>query len=233
MNFFALFALVLSQQLATAAAAKPRPDPEITIPVPEGTQAILAQFPLGSPLVKMAINSTFTIISLKPISKGTILTLNIGNLWQLPTYHGIHAFDPHIITAILTGFVNAASGNNQDIYNAAERFLGSQNMFLNSTITGVDRSGSCFHRKLLVSIPTALDSLASASIDLDAHERAVFSHFTGFTYGVAVVEAPHLDGNTTYNNIGTHTPDNLLSLPSAFAITPIEPHVGKGGKFST
>ncbi|KAJ7606005.1 hypothetical protein FB45DRAFT_1068936 [Roridomyces roridus] len=179
---------------------------------------------------------------------------NIGNLWQLPTYHGIHALDPHIITAILTGFVNAASGNNQDIYNAAERFLGSQNVFLNSTITAVDRSGSCFHlpepaavcvlsragstttltkaRKLLVSIPTTLASLASASIDLDTHERAVFSHFTGFTYGVAVVEAPHLDGNTSYNNIGTHTPDNLLSLPGAFAITPIEPHVGKGGKFS-
>ncbi|KAJ7612754.1 hypothetical protein FB45DRAFT_874956 [Roridomyces roridus] len=128
MNFFALFALVLSQQLATAAAAKPRPDPEITIPVPEGTQAILAQFPLGSPpLVKMAINSTFTTISLKPISKGTILTLN--TTIPIPVHttsidivlHNDNPGDPEVIIDIepekIDVTINGVDGNTEvDIF---------------------------------------------------------------------------------------------------------------------
>ncbi|KAJ7342897.1 hypothetical protein DFH08DRAFT_1011385 [Mycena albidolilacea] len=69
---------------------------------------------------------------------------NIGNLWELPTYHGIHTADPKLVDVFLKGFINAASGNNQDIYNAAAAYLGPQNVFLNSTILDVDRSGACF-----------------------------------------------------------------------------------------
>ncbi|KAJ7511222.1 hypothetical protein B0H11DRAFT_1845062, partial [Mycena galericulata] len=173
---------------------------------------------------------------------------NIGNLWQLPTYHGIHAFDPKVIQFLLQGFINAASGDNQDIYTAAAAYLGSENVFLNSTILGVDRSGACFGeavaavcvlstapassgtgntttltkaRKLLVAIPPSLSSLASAKLDLDAHERSLFATFYGFTYGVTVFSAPRLNNSETYNNIGTQTPDNLLSLPGAFGFSPL------------
>ncbi|KAJ7110656.1 hypothetical protein C8R44DRAFT_800412, partial [Mycena epipterygia] len=176
---------------------------------------------------------------------------NIGNLWQLPTYRAIHAFDPKLIEALDKGFINAASGNNQDIYSAAAAYLGVQNVFLSSTVLDVDRSGRCFGlaeerkgdasgvcvlftssalsgnettlikaRKLLVAIPPSLASLASAHMDLDAHERAVFSKLHGITYGVTVFAHPGLN-TSVYTNIGTHTPDNLLSLPGAFMYAPL------------
>ncbi|KAJ7121518.1 hypothetical protein C8R44DRAFT_622444 [Mycena epipterygia] len=181
---------------------------------------------------------------------------NIGNLWQLPTYQGIHALDPKLIEFILKGFINAASGDNQDIYTAAATYLGAQNVFLNSTVLDVDRSGGCFGlaeekeggvcvlstspsssgnkttlvkaRKLLVAIPPSLASLASAHMDLDAHERAIFSKLHGFTYGVTVFAHPGLNTSIEYINIGTHTPDNLLSLPGAFAYSPL----GSTGHFA-
>ncbi|KAJ7608152.1 hypothetical protein FB45DRAFT_941543 [Roridomyces roridus] len=168
---------------------------------------------------------------------------NIGNLWTLPTYQAIHAFENKIVAALSQGFVNPLSGDNQDIYNAAARYLGAENVFLNSTITGVDRSGACFGfhppspvcvlsttgsnttlvqaRKLLVAIPNTLDSLHAASLDLDAQEHSVFSQFTAFTYGVTVVNAPHLPSNTSYTNVGTNTPFHLLTLPGAFSFQPL------------
>ncbi|KAJ7511228.1 hypothetical protein B0H11DRAFT_1845068 [Mycena galericulata] len=174
---------------------------------------------------------------------------NIGNLWQLPTYHAIHAFDAKLIQFLLQGFINAASGDNQDIYTAAAAYLRSENVFLNSTILGVDRSGACFGeeaaaavcvlstspvssgtgntttltkaRKLLVAIPPSLPSLASAQLDLDAHERSLFATFYGFTYGVTVFSAPGLNNSVDYHNVGTETPDNLLSLPGAFDFSPL------------
>ncbi|KAJ7606002.1 hypothetical protein FB45DRAFT_1140555, partial [Roridomyces roridus] len=164
---------------------------------------------------------------------------NIGNLWQLPTYHGIHAFAPQYIEGPMT----AASGNNQDIYNAAAHILRPENVFLNANATKVDRSGACFGapspspvcvlvlsmatgaqtlikaRKLLIAIPPTLDSLALASIDLDAHERTVFSHFEAFTYWALVIDAPNLNPSTEqYINTGTHTPYHLPSLPGLFTI---------------
>ncbi|KAJ7723823.1 hypothetical protein DFH07DRAFT_946455 [Mycena maculata] len=185
------------------------------------------------------------------------LTQNIGNLWQLPTYHGIHALDPKLVEFTFVGFINAASGNNQDIYTAAATYLGAQNVFLNSTVLGVDRSGGCFGleeggsdtsdvcvlstspsssgnqttlvkaRKLLVAIPPTLASLASAHIDLDAQERAVFSKFHGFTYGVTVFAHPGLNTSNTYTNIGAQTPDNLPSLPGAFSYQPLPSAPGR------
>ncbi|KAJ7481267.1 hypothetical protein B0H11DRAFT_2193462 [Mycena galericulata] len=174
---------------------------------------------------------------------------NIGNLWQLPTYHGIHAFDSKLVEFILQGYLQAASGDNQDIYTAAAAYLGSENVFLNSTILGVDRSGACFGekaaaavcvlstapassgkgktttltkaRKLLVAIPPSLSSLASAKLDLDAQERSLFGRLSGFTYGLSVFSAPGLNNSEIYNNIGTHTPDNLLSLPGSFDFVPL------------
>ncbi|KAJ7872534.1 hypothetical protein B0H14DRAFT_2722014 [Mycena olivaceomarginata] len=172
---------------------------------------------------------------------------NIGNLWELPTYHGIHAVDPKLVDVLLKGFINAASGDNQDIYNAAAAYLGPQNVFLNSAILDVDRSfgvqetaagGVCIlstsaslsssanvttlikARKLLIAIPPSLRTLTAAHLDLDAHERFLFAKLHGLTYGVTVFSYPGLNSSNTYNNIGTHTPYNLLTLPGAFSYSP-------------
>ncbi|KAJ7723834.1 hypothetical protein DFH07DRAFT_1005060 [Mycena maculata] len=69
------------------------------------------------------------------------LTQNIGNLWQLPMYHGIHSLNPKLVEFTFAGFINAASGNNQDIYTAVATYLGAQNVFLNSTVLGVPSGG--------------------------------------------------------------------------------------------
>ncbi|KAJ7872512.1 hypothetical protein B0H14DRAFT_2721910 [Mycena olivaceomarginata] len=183
---------------------------------------------------------------------------NIGNLWELPTYHGIHAVSPKLVDAFLKGFINAASGDNQDIYNAAAAYLGPQNVFLNSTILDVDRSGACFGvqeaavsgvcvlstspslsssanvttlikaRKLLVAIPPSLRMLTATHLDLDVHERFLFAKLHGVTYGVTVFSYPGLNSSNTYNNIGTHTPYNLLTLPGAFSYSPLP-----AGRFSS
>ncbi|KAJ6506084.1 hypothetical protein DFH09DRAFT_1334914 [Mycena vulgaris] len=152
---------------------------------------------------------------------------NIDNLWQLPTYRAIHAFDPKLVEALVKGFINAASGDNQDIYSAAAAYLGAQNVFLSSTVLDVDRSGRCFGLtegkegpQAARRHPTSLASLASAHMDLDAHERAVFSKLHGLTYGVTVFAHPELN-TSDYTNIGTHTPDNLFSLPGAFKYSPL------------
>jgi hypothetical protein len=124
-------------------------------------------------------------------------------------------------------------------------------VFLNSTILDVDRSGACFGvqetagsgicvlstssslsssanvtmlikaRKLLVAIPPSLRTLTATHLDLDAHERFLFAKLHSFTYGVTVFSYPGLNSTSIYNNIGAHTPYNLLTLPGAFSYSPL------------
>ncbi|KAJ7715003.1 hypothetical protein B0H14DRAFT_2482333 [Mycena olivaceomarginata] len=75
--------------------------------------------------------------------------------------------------------------------------------------------------KLLIAIPPSLRTLTAAHLDLDAHERFLFAKLHGLTYGVTVFSYPGLNSNNTYNNIGTHTPYNLLTLPGAFSYSPL------------
>ncbi|KAJ7723032.1 hypothetical protein B0H14DRAFT_3006075, partial [Mycena olivaceomarginata] len=114
------------------------------------------------------------------------------------------------------------------------RVPGPGDVFLNSTILDVDRSGACFGvqetagsgicvlstspslsssanvttlikaRKLLVAIPPSLRTLTAAHLDLDAHERFLF----------AKLHAP------TTTSAPTH-PTNLLTLPGAFSYSPL------------
>jgi hypothetical protein len=76
-------------------------------------------------------------------------------------------------------------------------------------------------RKLLIAIPPSLRTLTAAHLDLDAHERFLFAKLHGLTYGVTVFSYPGINSNNTYNNIGTHTPYNLLTLPGAFSYSPL------------
>ncbi|KAJ7870999.1 hypothetical protein B0H14DRAFT_2725206 [Mycena olivaceomarginata] len=140
------------------------------------------------------------------------LAQNIGNLWELPTYQGIHAVNPKLVDAFLKGFINAASGDNQDIYNAAAAYLGPENVFLNSTILDVDRSGACFGVQetagsgiCVLSTSPSLSSSANVTTLIKARKLLV-----------AIPPLP-----STYNNIGAHTPYNLLTLPGAFSYSPL------------
>ncbi|PKS05180.1 hypothetical protein jhhlp_008548 [Lomentospora prolificans] len=152
-----------------------------------------------------------------------------GNLWERPTLYGIKVFSPMLLAAINKGFINAASGDNRDLYRGAENLLG-DDVVLSSTVKRVERSGSGVEvsvdtpsgkvvvkaKKLLVAIPPIKESLRRNGFSLSAQESRLFGEFQGMLYGSTVLTHNGLAENTTLSNVGTHNPYHLLTLPGSY-----------------
>ncbi|KAL2106553.1 hypothetical protein VUR80DRAFT_6560 [Thermomyces stellatus] len=163
-----------------------------------------------------------------------------GNLWERPALYGIKVFSPMLLEAYNNGFVNAASGDNRDLYRAAEALLGDENLVLSSTVRKVKRTGKGVEvtvdslegrvvvkaRKLLVAIPPTSESLGTIGIDLTEGESRLFSQFKGVLYGSAVLTHGGVDENVALDNVGADNPYNLLSLPGTYSYS-AEPGTNK------
>ncbi|SPO06033.1 related to amine oxidase, flavin-containing superfamily [Cephalotrichum gorgonifer] len=154
-----------------------------------------------------------------------------GNLWERPALFGIKVFSPMLLAAFNKGFINAASGDNRDLYRAAEKRLGDDNVILSSTVTKVERNSkgvkvtvdtpegkvTCKGKKLLVAIPPTTESLKTIKIKLTEGESRLFRQFKGVLYGSAVVTNAGFNDSTALSNIGTDNPYNLMSLPGTYS----------------
>lgn len=159
-----------------------------------------------------------------------------GNLLERPTLYGLKAFSPLLLKAIADGFINAASGDNHDLYSAAQRRLeSSQSVVLRSRIKKVKRSDRGVQvwiktpegnvlvkaKKLVLAIPPTIESLKSIGLDLTSKEKHLFKKFDSFLYGSTVFTHDGLDANKNYVNVGADTPFNLLKLPGSFNFAPL------------
>lgn len=153
-----------------------------------------------------------------------------GNLWERPALYGIKVFSPMLLQAFGQGFINAASGDNRDLYRAAEALLGDENVIRSASVRKVERGGKGVEvmvdspegklvikaKKLLVAIPPTTKSLEATGMGLTTSESLLFSQFKGFLYGSAVVTHPGVNASISLVNVGTDNPYNLLSQPGAF-----------------
>jgi hypothetical protein len=159
-----------------------------------------------------------------------------GNLLDRPTLYGLKAFSPQLVQAVASGFVNAASGDNNDLYKAATRRLESvQSVLLESRIKKVKRSDDGVEvrvktpdgailvkaKKLVLAIPPTLESLKSIGLDLTREEKKLLSKFDGFLYGSTVFTHAGIDPTKTYTNVGADTPLNLPKWPGTFNYVPL------------
>lgn len=153
-----------------------------------------------------------------------------GNLWERPALYGIKALSPLFLRAFGQGFVNAASGDNRDLYRAAEALLGDENVIRSARVRKVERGGKGVKvvvdspegklivkaKKLLVAIPPTTKSLEATGIDLTTSESLLFSQFRSFLYGSAVLTHPGVNASIALENVGTDNPYNLPSLPGTY-----------------
>ncbi|KAL6404369.1 putrescine oxidase [Ilyonectria robusta] len=160
-----------------------------------------------------------------------------GNLLERPTLYGIKVFGLLLIQTLSTGFINAASGDNLDLYRGAQHFLG-QNVVYNADVRKIKRSHDSVQvwvntpkgkilvkaKKLVLAIPPLKEYLQDIGLDMTQEESDLFCKFKGFLYGSAVFEYSGIGTKTAYTNIGTNTPSNLLKLPGSYTINPL---VGK------
>lgn len=152
-----------------------------------------------------------------------------GNLLERPTLYGLKVFNPSRIQAADIGFIYAASGDNCDLYRAAEKRL--EDVVLQAQIQRVKRSGHGVWvwaktpnrsilfkaKKLILAIPPTLQNLEDIGLDLTQQERHLFGKFNSFFYGSMVFTHKGIK-DRVLNNIGTDTPYNLSKLPGTYHI---------------
>ena len=135
-----------------------------------------------------------------------------------------------LIEAFSRGFINAASGDIQDLYRAAEELLGDDNVLRSSRVRKIKRTGkgvtvtvdgpegrvTVKAKKLLVAIPPTTDILEATGIDLTTSESRLFGQFKGLLYGSAVLTHPGMNASIALVNVGADIPYNLASLPGTY-----------------
>lgn len=171
-----------------------------------------------------------------------------GKLLERATLYGLKVFGLDLIQTISQGFLAAASGNNGDLYTAAQSKLAKgNNVVLSARITKVQRNNNGVQvwantptgkvqikaKKLVFGVAPTLQNLQSIGLDLTWEERAIFCKFNGFLYGSAVFTHPGMSPSKAFINIGTNTPYNLLNLPGLYTIGPLATHDLETNKFST
>lgn len=127
------------------------------------------------------------------------------------------------------GFVTTHDAN--DLYKSAAGVLG-ENVLYSSTVAAMDRDYSTGYmnivietsngkklvmaKKLLMTGPPMLDNLKGW--DLSDAENDVFGKFSALGYFAGVILNDGIPQNSDLDNIGTHNPFNLNSLPGCFIV---------------
>lgn len=149
-----------------------------------------------------------------------IFAQGVGNLLDAPTLYVLQNFGQPHITGLVSGYVYAPAGN-QAVYDAAEDFIGTDNIFFQSKAASVARSDEGVEvtlagvtiraKKLLVTIPPTIDNLAP--FDLSENETAVFQRWQNVPYYVGVTTSTGLADLTNYLNTNISSPYGLPATP--------------------
>lgn len=157
-----------------------------------------------------------------------------GDLLKLPAIYVLKLFNPDVILDQSIGFLTTSASDNSLLYEAAAAELGDKSVFLDSTITSVDRS-SCSPKiiinfstpsgtktivteKLILAISAKLENLSW--LDLDKNESSLFNQFENKGYFTALVRNTGLSNSTLEVNMDPTQPYNLPSLPGIYNIEP-------------
>jgi hypothetical protein len=155
----------------------------------------------------------------------------LGDILNLQTLYVFKNFGLDILRNIQVGFLDTASGNNQEIYQKAQEVLGSDLLF-RTQVVSIDRSAvnhikvlvhgpfgirTIKAKKLLISIPPTRANLHGFNLDQD--ELDIFGQFVNTGYYTGLVRSTGLQNITAIKNIGPNTPQNLPQLPGLYGIT--------------
>ncbi|KAE8356420.1 amine oxidase, flavin-containing superfamily [Aspergillus coremiiformis] len=223
----------------------PSDDPEVQTAV-ENYMAQLAKYPfledeyyhLPDPIPEDlllpfgAFATKYRIDAIVPLIAG--YTLGFGDPLAQTTLYMLKTFSRQIILGIQRGTLTYTSHNNNELYQAAEKELGSDVLY-QSTVIGAQRglnetddsryilaqtpSGQKFIRakKILVTIPPTRENLVP--FDLDKTEEAIFTQFSGTYYWTSVIRNIYHTGSApAIQNRAFGTPYNLPILPGVYGM---------------
>ncbi len=160
-------------------------------------------------------------------------TQGIGNLLQVPTLYVLKSFGLSDILSIQEGFLHVTPDNSA-IYLAAQSILGTDVLY-SSTVLAVERGCSGDHtisvvlktggktiliqaKRLIISIQPTLGNLAP--VDLDDHERDLFSKFKYTNYFTGILANTGLPSTLPSLTAWTPTGDyNIPLLPSIYQVS--------------
>ncbi|KAK2014591.1 FAD dependent oxidoreductase [Colletotrichum eremochloae] len=152
-----------------------------------------------------------------------IFAQGVGNLLETPTLYVLQNFgQPHLL-GLSSGYLYAPGGN-QQVYDKAGAFLGSDVLYssivVSSNRTDEGVTAVVAHptgrklikaKKLLITIPPTLKNLAP--FDLDDSETSVFKQWQDVPYYVGVISKSGLPDLTNYLNVDVTAPDALPHTP--------------------
>ncbi|PSN67425.1 FAD/NAD(P)-binding domain-containing protein, partial [Corynespora cassiicola Philippines] len=156
---------------------------------------------------------------------------------NVPAVFPMKYLGTQFIEAVAIGLIVPFSRDNQEIYRNAQKYLGTDNLLLNSRVSSGKRSddgvelhviskdNSCTNvraKKLVVAIPPILSNLAV--LDLDLTETDLFGRVRGFGYFGALIRYPGWPNDYTYVNTGSSSTYHLGQLPNPHTVvqSPIE-----------
>jgi len=162
----------------------------------------------------------------------------VGNLLNTPTIY-VFKYIPKTTVDAFTGLapppVTSANHNIQGLYDKAVTYLGgSNNVFLKTSVIGIDRRGPrvlvairtpsgaklISAKKLLIAIQPKVENLQELNLDLVAEETGIFNKFTNSFYWDIILKNSGLPSNLSITNIDLTAPLGIPPLPGLYNFFP-------------
>ena len=158
-----------------------------------------------------------------------------GNLLNDPALYVLKLFSLNVVGSILSGgFLNLPQGT-QQLYNAAQSYLG-ESVLLNATVQSIQRCDGVQTRvktpqgtttirsgQLLWAAPPTLQNLSP--VDLDGLEASMFSQLCAKEYSTGIVKMTGLPAGLSLVNAAASTPYNLPPLPGLYRLQATTPEL--------
>ncbi|KAI9888342.1 MAG: hypothetical protein M1814_000549 [Vezdaea aestivalis] len=157
----------------------------------------------------------------------------LGNILEQPTLYVFQNFGLEVLQSfVFDGFVRSAKGDNSEIYEQAENYLGND-VLLGTSIVSTKRSttggvealvqspsGPKVIRaaKMLSTVPPIPGNLAGW--DLSSEEQRLFEKFGNTAFHTGIICNTGLPSNRTVRNFAPDTKYNLPPLPGIYSIAP-------------
>ncbi|QSZ36847.1 hypothetical protein DSL72_006730 [Monilinia vaccinii-corymbosi] len=155
----------------------------------------------------------------------------LGDFLSKPTLYVFKNVGMGVLENFNAGFLSTPAHDNSLIYKNAQGIIGEENVFLNSKIVAVNRSGHCAQvlistpsgykfidaKKLVFTIPPKIHNLAGW--DLSASEKTLFSQFNSSGYYSGVFGNTGLPTGVSVMNVADNTPYGLPPLPAGYIIS--------------
>ena len=157
----------------------------------------------------------------------------MGDMLNIPAIYVIKYFNLQDVKNLKTGWLTPSRGSVGELFSKAGQYIGKDNIFLQSSIVAMNRTGqpqllissnsgltllSC--GKVLLTIPPTLQNLAGW--DLTAAETSAFSEYISSNgYWTGLVKNIGLNETMSYVNGAEDKPYSLPVLPALYGFSPV------------